>query len=45
MSKNELLANAEKLDLDTLENRQEFLTVQCDYQGNCEAVEEPVKQQ
>jgi hypothetical protein len=36
MPKNELLANAEKLDLDTLENRTEFLEVTCDYGGDCE---------
>jgi hypothetical protein len=36
MPKNELLANAERLDLETLENRTEFLEVTCDYKGNCE---------
>lgn len=36
MSKNDLLAAAEKLDLETLENRTEFLQITCYYGGECE---------
>lgn len=45
MSKEELLSNAAALDLETLENRTEFLQITCYYGGGCENTSNPPTEQ